>query len=295
MPSTTTVDVAKIDQAIVWTYEPDAGEPKIITLPGSGVLTAGTGSIYRLANGSTLRGVDFLDENATPIEDSYDNAAAPQIVIEVEHGGTLTIVNEDGTVSAGSRILVPGGANGTLSGLAVQIFRVRVDLGSGYVWRNRINLRPLTAGIVGYTPGTAADWNPAPTLVSGALDQLAERSPFTGEGSATWAANAQTVWSYELDEGEVYGGSMTIVTGYLNGSTLSRSIADVSFVGSREVGGAAAVTQGTATENGSGALASGTVTATAVGNTIAVRLNFPSLNGVAYFAWSHKPLVPPTS
>ena len=46
---------------------------------------------------------------------------------------------------------------------------------------------------------------------------------------------------------------------------------------------------------GSGALASGTVTATAVGNTIAVRLTFPSLNGTAYYAWSHKPLVPPTS
>ena len=173
MPSTTTADVAKIEQAIVLTYEPDAGEPKIITLPGSGVLTAGGGSIYRLANGSTLRGVDFLDENSTPIEDNYDNASAPQIVLEVEHGGTVTIVHEDGTVSAGSRILVPGGANGTLSGLAVQIFRVRVDLGSGYVWRNRINLRPLTAGIVGYTPSTPADFDGAPTTQQQFNDRVA--------------------------------------------------------------------------------------------------------------------------
>lgn len=117
----------------------------------------------------------------------------------------------------------------------------------------------------------------------------------TGTGSATWAANSQTVWSYTLSEGEVYGGAMTIVTRHTNGSTLSRSIADVSFVGSREAGGAAQVTQGTAAENGSGALASGTVTATAVGNTIAVRLTFPSLNGTAYYAWSHKPLIPPNS
>jgi hypothetical protein len=133
------------------------------------------------------------------------------------------------------------------------------------------------------------------SIASTAFVQTAIAAADTGSGSATWAANAQTVWSYTLAEGEVYGGILTIVTRHLSGSTLSRSIADVSFVGSREVGGAAAVTQGTAQENGSGSLASGAVTATAVGNTIAVRLNFGSLNGTAYFKWSHKPLVPPTS
>lgn len=157
--------------------------------------------------------------------------------------------------------------------------------GTLYARRNEAWEQPSSAQVTDATFGSVA------TLGT----NLDARAPSVGQGSATWAANAQTVWSYTLAEGEVYGGSMTIVTRHLTGSTLSRSIADVSFVGSREVGGAAAVTQGTATENGSGALASGTVTATAVGNTIAVRLTFPSLNGVAYYKWSHKPLVPPTS
>lgn len=133
------------------------------------------------------------------------------------------------------------------------------------------------------------------SIASTAFVQAAIATADTGQGSATWAGNVQTVWSYTLSEGEVYGGAMTIATRHLTGSTLSRSIADVSFVGSREVGGSASVTQGTATENGSGSLASGTVTATAVGNTIAVRLNFPSLTGVAFYKWAHRPLVPPTS
>lgn len=159
-----------------------------------------------------------------------------------------------------------------------------------------VGLAPLSSPALTGTPT-------APTPSAGDNDTSISTTAFvnsaiaarvlTGEGSATWAANAQTVWSYTLAEGEEFGGSMHIVTAYDNAGALARSIADVSFVGSRDVGGAAAVTQGTATENGAGSLASGTVTATAVGNTIAVRLTFPNLNGTAYFAWSLIPLAPP--
>lgn len=149
----------------------------------------------------------------------------------------------------------------------------------------------LTGTPTAPTP-TAGDSDTSIATTAFVQGEIAARV-LVGDGSATWAANAQTVWSYALAEGEVFGGSMTIVTGYDNAGALARSIADVSFVGSRDVGGSAAVTSGTATENGAGSLASGTVTATAVGNTIAVRLTFPSLNGQAYFAWSLSPLAPP--
>lgn len=174
MPTTTPVDVAHISQAISWQHQVSGGEPEVITLPGSGVLTAGAASIYRLANGSTLKGVAFLDDQGNPIEDSFDTHDSPQIVIEAEPGGSITLVHDDGGTTAANRLYVPGGANATLAGLTIQVFRQRADLGSGFVWRNKVNLRPIVASGVGYTPAAGADWaNPDPTTVAAALDRLA--------------------------------------------------------------------------------------------------------------------------
>lgn len=167
---------------------------------------------------------------------------------------------------------------------------------TAYVDAAVVGLAPLSSPALTGTPT-------APTPSAGDNDTSISTTAFvnsaiaarvlTGQGSATWAGNAQTVWSYTLSEGEVFGGSMHIVTGHNNAGTLGRSIADISFAGGRDVGGGAAVTQGTATENGAGSLASGSVVATASGNDIIVRLTFPNLNGTAYFDWSLIPLSPP--
>ena len=249
----------------------------VVTLDVSGPAAAGS-IILRLEDGLSLSGIRIVDGS---VELTGDYLRGLLLGIVAADTGAL-LVNEDAAVTAANRLAVtPAGAS------------VGVDQRQIFLLYNTATSRWVIPNWSHFAPTDPATWDPAPTTTSEALNQLGARAPLAGTGSATWAGNTQTVWSYTLAEGEVYGGLMTLVTGHLNGATLSRSIADVSFVGSREVGGAAAVTQGTAAENGSGSLASGSVVATAVGNTIAVRLTFPSLNATAYFAWSHKPLVPP--
>lgn len=117
-----------------------------------------------------------------------------------------------------------------------------------------------------------------------------------GSGSATWATNTQTVWSYTLAEGEFLGGRFMICTGHSSGGTLSVSVGSGEFIARRPVGGSAVVTtNGSPVENGTSSLALGTMGISASGNDVIVTLLFPSLTGTAYYQWVFTRLVPPVA
>jgi hypothetical protein len=145
---------------------------------------AGASPFLLCPNGSASNGVTF-DYNG-----AFNTGSNP--VMQVDAGATTTLrVRDTSTIQTSS--LTGGGA-----------FTVRASADS--------TVSPTQPGItgsltiqftaqasqVGYAPGTAANWNPAPTLVNAALDQLAapnfvQASGNTGTGTGTASATTGNI------------------------------------------------------------------------------------------------------
>ncbi len=133
-----------------------------------------------------------------------------------------------------------------------------------------------------YTPADAAFWDPQPTTMGEALDQLAAKSLIKRSGLTLAFTNGvtTTLWSYTLAEGEVMSARYTMTGGRLNGVTTERSLGLVDFTASRSVGGSAAVTSGSSNEVGT--ISGGTISASVSGNDVLVRIVYTQTGTLEY-------------
>lgn len=133
-----------------------------------------------------------------------------------------------------------------------------------------------------FAPTAAADWDPSPSTIQDALDQLGARAQRrrTGQSIAFTSGATFTLWTYTLAEGEVIGGIYTLTGGTFAGGVTSRSYVNYYFSASRSVGGAAGVTAGSGQEIGT--IAGGTVSVTTSGNDVLVRLVFTATGTLTF-------------
>lgn len=112
-----------------------------------------------------------------------------------------------------------------------------------------------------------------------------DRSPvqIVSGSVAFTAGNPVTLWSITLAEGQAVGIRVMLTGGRFNsvGSSTEHSFGRIALGGSRSVGGAAAISVGSGTDE-VGTISGGTMTAAAVGNDVQVRVTY-SATGTLYY------------
>lgn len=247
--------------------------PLAIPLDGILVLSEDEGSAITLASG-TLRGIRFLDADGNPV--MLDNSESRAKKVRAATGATVTVIHND-TINVAEpteRIVTSSQQDVVVTNTHTDFYFAYVAAIGAFRWFAQDNDQ--------FAAGVPADWSPTPTRITDALNQLAERAPLVLSGSAAFTSgNAVDLWSYTLAEGECAGIRFQLTGATLTGAVVDRSLGRIAVVGSRDVGGAAAITVGTGTDE-VGTLAGGTMSAAAVGNDIVIRVTYTT-NGTLYY------------
>jgi hypothetical protein len=248
---------------------------ELMEIPANGVLVLdlnAPSSITIIAGGADeLLGIEYVDladdGSAVVIEDDRADVkfirAAPGFAVTVRNNATEDL--DTVAIASASRIVTSSGNDFVLDVVNTQGFFAYVPALGDFRW--------YLVDRDSYASAVNTDWAPDPTSQAAALDQLAARAPLPASGSTVVvSATPFTIWSYTLAEGEVIGGTVRVIAGADDGGTTLRSVVLVTFTGSRSVGGSAALTIVSETEDGSIPL--GTVATSASGNDIIISLEY---------------------
>lgn len=247
-----------------------------LAIPGDGILVLheDEGSAITLASG-TLRGIRFLDADENPVV--LDNGDARAKKVRAATGSTVTVVFNDtiNVTEPTERIVTSSQQNVVVTNTHTDFYFAYVAAIGAFRWFAQDNDQLAV--------DDAADWSPTPTRITDAIDQLATRAPLVIEDSAAFTSgNALDLWTYTLAEGEAVGIQFQLTGATLTGGvTVDRSLGRIAVVGSRDVGGSAAVTVGTNPDE-VGTITGGVMSAAAVGNDVVISVTYTA-NGTLYY------------
>lgn len=258
----------------------------LMPIPASGVLVVDVNSASAITlipgGANELRGIMYVDatDNNAPVVIDNDQAdakfirVAPGFTVTIRHNATQDL-NAD-PIDEANRILTSSSNDFSAETVNTQGFFGYVPSLLGFRWF-MVDRHAFAAAV-------AANWSPAVTSQLAALDQLGARAPLVLTGSVAFTSgNAIDLWTYTLAEGEAVGVRFQLMGATLTaGTTVERSLGRIAVVGSRDVGGTAAVTVGVGTDE-IGTIAGGTMSAAADGNDVVIRVTYTT-NGTLYYA-----------
>jgi hypothetical protein len=252
--------------------------PGSITFSGQTTVTSTGFPLYAVASGTS---VTVLRDTAT-----LGNGTHPVVNVT---GGTLNIIMFDGSA------LEAGAINRTGGAVVIDSYSPGASIDSSYVGAAgfTINLHYSSSGA--YSPAVPANWSPDPTLVTGALDQIAAQIHITPgilvlggttnitdssvgsivAGSSSHASNV----SVAMGNTAVATGNHSVAIGPGNTSTSVAGVA-IGDTNTSEGGSGSVAIGGVSTANGVGVVAIGTACdATTIGSVAIGNTNSATDNG----------------